>query len=393
MRRTATVNVAAAPVFLDYAIVSTRDGLDALATEWDALFARAGRGAQLFQTFAWCWHWCNHYLDGRQSLAVVTGRHKGRLVLVWPMVVTRVAGAVQLSAMGNPVSQYSDALVEPSACAVRQLKEAWRVLIARILPDLVWLPNVRDDATIAPIVRAFGGLVAQHRQAPYIDLGGSANSDALVRHQSASCRKKQRAAARRLAKAGPVAFVEPHDSVASATLAAGAIDMKRRQLAERGILSPTFADRRLRNFFADVAGASGNPAGTHALALACNGEPTAIDILVACDDHVATHVIAYDARFSKEEVGWQLLSHAIGKAHAEGYRTFDLMAPADPYKLRWADGTVDVIDWVVPLTRKGAVVGRLYTLRVRPLLKRLARALPAWLCRGVAGLYYRRAIS
>lgn len=391
--RAAAVNVAAAPVSLDYAIVSTREDLDALAAEWDALFARAGRGTQLFQTFGWCWHWCNHYLDDHHSLAVATARHKGRLALVWPMVVKRVAGAVQLSAMGDPVSQYSDALVEPSPYAGQQLKQAWHALVALVRPDLVWLPNVRSDAAIAPIVSSLGGLVALRRQAPYIDLGGNARLDSPMSHQSASCRKKQRAAARRLAKVGSVAFIEHNDSAASSKIATGAIDMKRQQLSERGLLSPTFADPRLRRFFADVAGSSRHRTGTRALALSCNGERVAIDILVAAKDHIATHVIAYDARFSKEEVGWQLLSHAIGKVRAEGFRTFDLMAPADPYKLRWADGIVDVIDWVVPVTKKGAVVARIRALIVRPLLKRLARALPRRLCSSVAGLYYRRAVS
>ena len=65
-----------------YEIVTARAGFDSLATEWNDLFARAGRGSQVFQSFNWNWHWCNHYLSSGRSLAIVTGRRAGRLVMV-----------------------------------------------------------------------------------------------------------------------------------------------------------------------------------------------------------------------------------------------------------------------------------------------------------------------
>ena len=380
---------------LDYAIIESRTGFDALAAEWDALFQRAGRGTQLFQSHGWCWHWCNHYLrsaNGRTSLAIVTGRQKGRLALVWPMVATRRLGVVQLTSMGDPVSQYSDALVEPSTHVLHQLEEAWQHLLDAVKPDLVWLAHVRADAAIAPIMPRLGCLVAQREKAPFVDLASASDIEALLRRQSVQLRKKHRAAVRRLAKAGPVTFADLADGGTEAgELAAAAIDMKRGQLSERGILSPTFTDARLRRFFTDAAHGRGHQTGARVLALDSNGERAAADILVACKDCIATHVIAYDPRFAKDSVGWQLLYHAIGKAYAEGYRTFDLMAPADDYKLRWADGCVDVIDWVLPVTRKGAIFARLYPMLARPLLKRIARSMPQELRRRIARRCYSRA--
>ena len=44
-------------------VVSERASFDALEPEWNDLFRRAGRDAQLFQSFNWSWHWANHYLD------------------------------------------------------------------------------------------------------------------------------------------------------------------------------------------------------------------------------------------------------------------------------------------------------------------------------------------
>src|SRR5688572_20977277 len=44
-------------------LVTDPAAFETLEPEWDALFAEAGRPTQVFQTFAWNWHWCRHYLD------------------------------------------------------------------------------------------------------------------------------------------------------------------------------------------------------------------------------------------------------------------------------------------------------------------------------------------
>ena len=265
---------------LDYGIVSTRSGFDALATEWDALFDRAGEGTQLFQTFSWCWHWCNHYLADaaeKNSLAIVTGRRAGRLVLVWPLVTVRTAGMVQLSSMGQPVSQYSDALIEASADAQDQLREAWNFVVATAKPDLVWLSRVREDAAIAPLMRTLGAIATRHQEAPYIDLSRTRDLDAYMERYSARARKKARASARRIAELGCVDYIEREEGAPAAELAEVAIAMKSRQLCERGIISPPFADSRLGNFFADTALGRRHPAGVHIFALQCGGENTAVE--------------------------------------------------------------------------------------------------------------------
>src|SRR5437763_14248091 len=93
-------------------VIRERAGFDALEPEWNDLFRRAGTSAQLFQTFNWNWHWANHYVPATRgarsglSLAVVTVRRDGRLVMLWPLVLERVAGLEVLKWMGEPLTQY-----------------------------------------------------------------------------------------------------------------------------------------------------------------------------------------------------------------------------------------------------------------------------------------------
>ncbi len=88
--------------------------------------------------------------------------------------------------------------------------------------------------------------------------------------------------------------------------------------------------------------------------------------------------------------GLLLTTESIKWAIERGYRTLDLLAPADEYKLRCAEGAVDGVDWAVPFSVRGAAFVRLYLGLLRPALKRQLAAEPARLQRFLARLYYRR---
>src|SRR5690242_2112385 len=90
----------------DLALIDTRAGFDGLESEWNALFERAGRGTQMFQTFNWLWHWCNHFAGEASGvrISIVTARRNGRLALVWPLISERAGLITKLTWMGEPVS-------------------------------------------------------------------------------------------------------------------------------------------------------------------------------------------------------------------------------------------------------------------------------------------------
>src|SRR5262249_29689814 len=90
----------------EFAVIADRARFDALEEEWNALFERAGRPHQLFQTYGWLHHWANHYLDDQTRLSIVVARQDGRLVMIWPLIAIRAVGLTRLCWMGEPVSQY-----------------------------------------------------------------------------------------------------------------------------------------------------------------------------------------------------------------------------------------------------------------------------------------------
>jgi len=376
-----------------YEIVTTRAGFDALGDEWNALFERAGNGAQLFQTFNWLWHWCNTFLpqDGASgpSLAILTGRRGERLITVWPMVIERHGGLNQLAWMGTPVSQYGDILIDDVPDAPAVLREGWKHLVETLRPDVVWLTRVRADAAVAPLLADVGARVTQRLAAPYLDLASAPDFDTYMQRHSPRARKKHRAAARKLTALGEVEFVCEGQTERSSDLASTAVERKNSQLLERGIVSPALADPRTQRFFAEAAGPSDHPSGVVVYAIEINGERAAIDVLVTAKDRIATHVFAYDPKYAKDRVGAHLLELTIARTFEEGYRALDMLAPADDYKLRWADGVVEVIDWSVPVSRLGSAYTRGYLETLRPLLKVVRDAMPPAMAKALAAAYAR----
>lgn len=352
-----------------FGLTTTRPAFDALAAEWNELFQRCGRGTQLFQAFNWNWHWCNHYLAANETLAVLTCRQGGRLVMVWPLVGTRVAGLQQLSWMGEPVSQYGDVLIDAAAGnPASLLREAWTHLLATARPDIVWLPKVRSDAAIAPLIAELAPLCAQQRQSAFA---------ARAAAPAAPSAKQRRTQARRCSKLGaPLRFFVLEGGDAARELAARTLAWKRAQLKARGVIAPAIADPAFDAFFADVAAGGDMPAGCRVVGLDCGSTTAAAGIFLAAKDHIVGHVAAFDARFEKASVGMMLLERTREAAFAQGFETFDLLAPADSYKLRLCESVLAVSDWAVPVSRRGALYAGLYLTRMRPAMKALLTALP-----------------
>ena len=163
--------------------------------------------------------------------------------------------------------------------------------------------------------------------------------------------------------------------------------MKREWLNERGIVSPALADPRFASFFADVAQGSSHPTGCEVHALTSDNEAAAIEITLRCLDRIVMHVIVFNLKYEKAGAGVLLLEESIAQAFGTDARTYDLLSPADGYKLAWADAAMGVTDWVLPLSAKGWVYARLYFGLARPALKAALGAMPASLRRLVADCY------
>jgi CelD/BcsL family acetyltransferase involved in cellulose biosynthesis len=391
-----TDSVAACATTLTFELITDQAAFCALEADWNALFERAGRSTQVFQTFSWNWHWCRHFVWTQhpapsagqtakpataQAIKIITARHNGRLVMVWPLAMERLGAVRQLVWMGEPVSQYGDILADTSEIGQADIGNAWIYAMTALRPDVVRLRRVRADAIIAPHLAHIASLETVVSEAPHLDLTSAVDFSAYEQRYSAKARKNRRRLARRLEEQGVVKYAQLSQTPEAGYAAQQAVELKQSWLRERGLLSPALADPRFATFMADVASAVERTAGVKVSVLTLNDAPVGIQIGVIAKNRLSLHVIVYDLAHEKSGVGVLHLEHTIAEAYDQGLVAIDLLAPKAEYKMDWADGTVAVIDHAVPVSAIGKLYARVYLGFVRERAKSLIQRLPARLSR------------
>jgi CelD/BcsL family acetyltransferase involved in cellulose biosynthesis len=368
-----------------FALIADRAQFAALEQEWNALFARAGRPQQLFQAYDWLRHWADHYLDDKTRLSIVVARHSGRLVMIWPLAAIRCAGLTRLCWMGEPVSQYGDVLVEDGPARFNLLSQGW-AYVKSLGADVIHLRKTREDAVVFPLLRQAGALSIAVAAAPYLDLASAADYESYQRRYPAKRRARRRRLVQRLEERGTVAFERHACGPPAADLVVHALRLKEKWLIERGVVAPVLQDTRFGRFLREVAGDEGTPA-IGISAVRCNGAPAAVEVSLECKGHRVAYLISYDVELAQYGVGVIVAEDSIRTAHGRGLVRFDLLTPADAYKLEWSDASVEVHDWAVPLSTVGRFYARVWLRIIKEWMKSSVKTWPAWLRRGLAALY------
>lgn len=361
-------------------LVDDLEAFLALREEWDALFERAALPHQVFQSHVVLRHWAAHYLDAQTRLSIVTLRRDGRLVMVWPLVRQRRFGMVTLRFMGIPIAQFGDVLVEGAGDEALLLEMGWRAVRA-LRADIFEARKLRADSVLARSGLLAGAAATEQIEAPFACLARRVGQDGPSQAYPARERSNHRRRLRRLAERGPLTFDLVAPGAEAAQLAGEAVTMKQAALRRHGIIAPAISDPRFQCFFRDAAGDAAGGSPLRIALIRCAGQPIGIDLSLDCKGTSFGHVIASHPDHGRGGVGSILIQHSFAGAKARGNTVFDLLGPADPYKLEHADGTTRVADLALPLSLKGRIACGLGLQRLRPALKTAVKRLPAPLTR------------
>lgn len=361
---------------------TSRDELEALAVEWNDLFERSATGTQVFLTHDWMSHWARIYLPGIEArgggLAILTARRGGRLVAVWPMVKSRGPAGRILEIAGQPLSQYSDVIIDADTDTARVdlLRACWNALVKQHRPDLVVLDRVRSDSVLQLLIPALGAQRFGNAQAPCLTLAAGNDGASFETRQKSKAVRNRRRLRRRLEQGGTVAHTVRSNSAEAASEGLAALALKRDWLARCGMNSRAFADDRIERFFATVLGEPDRSAGAVVFKLAQGGRPVAYAIGFACKTRLSLHVIVHDEAFDDCGAGLLNLESCLRYAEDQGFHTFDLLPPLAGYKMQFATSAEPIEDHAIALTMRGRVVARLWYGLLRQQAKAFATKLP-----------------
>lgn len=358
---------------IDTATVGVLRGVAAfqsLKGEWDALFARVGLPHQLFQSHALLTHWAAAYPADAKGTVIVTARAQGRLVAAVPLVLTNTLGVRRLRIMGAPIAQFDDALVDRD-CGQAVRLAIWQTIM-RFGADLFETRRVRADSALGSLLPD-GGVVTEMSEAPFACLSTRVEGHEPGQAYSSKERSNVRRRQRRLAEMGTLAMTSTPAGDEAALLAARAIDIKRRALKAAGVFSPAVRGSGFEAFFRRAA--ADRASGLLVTAVELDGRPVAVDLSFLCKTTAFGHVLATEPDMIQSGAGNVLVHHVLATAKAAGARTFDLLAPADAYKMQHADGTTPVKSTIYPFSLRGRMFVKAWHGMAFPAARHLMRTL------------------
>jgi CelD/BcsL family acetyltransferase involved in cellulose biosynthesis len=322
-----------------------------------------------FQSLAWCEAWlratsaCQCPVD----LRLVTVWVDSCLGLLWPLAVSRSAGCRVLHALGEPAAQYCDAIVDQSLDRNCLVLAAWDLIKSFEDVDLVELRHVRDDSNLSvlPTSVTRQGFESNLNASPYLMLGAG---DAL---RSSRTRNALRRHERKLAEHGALHFEVVKDVGAKIQTLSDGLEFKRQWIEQRKLWSKGYA-HPASQYFNKVLAALDQAI---VMRLTVGGVTAAMEMGFVDHGHYLSLMQSYDPRLGSHSPGRLLFWRFLECASDLGIKCIDFLAPSAPHKQEWANGEVPVRDFTIPLTFRGAFLGRARQSFRAP-LKRLYAALP-----------------
>jgi CelD/BcsL family acetyltransferase involved in cellulose biosynthesis len=133
-------------------IISDSRDLVALQPEWDALWSSVrSPGYQQSYTFA---RICLQEIhnDQRSPLRCIVVRQSGKVVLIWPLLIRRVAMVKILSPLWSTGAEYTEPLVQDGPGGLDLVSSAWLSARSKIAADIISMPQLKVGSYLHTVV-------------------------------------------------------------------------------------------------------------------------------------------------------------------------------------------------------------------------------------------------
>ena len=136
-------------------IISDYRDLVTLQPEWDALWSSVSSpGYQQSSTFALvCLQEIHNYR--RSALRCIVVRQSGKVVLIWPLLLRRVAGVRILSPLWSMGAEYTEPLIGDAPDVPEPMElvsSAWRTARSRIAADILSMPQLKVGSCLHTVL-------------------------------------------------------------------------------------------------------------------------------------------------------------------------------------------------------------------------------------------------
>jgi CelD/BcsL family acetyltransferase involved in cellulose biosynthesis len=303
-----------------------------LRTEWEALWRR-DPAATPFQWPAWLLAWWRFF--GTPDPFVLTARDGGELVAILPLYLLRESGCCKLLPIGVGLSDYIDALGDPTA---RVTGDLFMAAIAETPGwDQCWLPDLAPEGLLAQAA-AVPGLTDRFvpaAQCPVLALPGelAGLGEAIPRTRLHLLHR----ARRRAAAMDSLRF----ETITEERLDAAMDDLFRlheERWQSRGACG-LCGDPPVQGFHRAAAGVLLAAGMLRLHRMSIDGAVLAVCYGFAGKGSAYAYLSGFDPSHSQLSPGMLIIGYAVEQACIEGAARFDFLRGTEAYKYGW--GAVD----------------------------------------------------
>jgi len=361
-------------------VATSLSEMERLEMEWRRFEREHGNDVHAFQSVDWCLAWGRTFLGKDDGITpfVITVRRAGRLVLLWPLMRCGMGPLRALSWFSDPFSQYGDVLTAlDGAPLMAALERAWQVVrdLARV--DIVRLRHVRDDARIAPFLKASFKRAAWRDGAPWMDLTLYPSVDAYEKRYS----KEQRRRRKRIRKSLEKRFGEKLEfEFVPAGEEIGEdierlVEEKRAWLTGKGLMSRPLANPRLVEFLSRLP-AEGEGLRMVITRMRAGEHRISWELGFRYKGRHYGYITAHERTLTRSSPTRLHMDLSQKQALSDGMRVFDLLVPVADHKKTWSSAVEPVREYFMPMTTAGRILGETYLRHLRPLLRKAVERLP-----------------
>jgi CelD/BcsL family acetyltransferase involved in cellulose biosynthesis len=323
------MNPAAARLSVKF--IQDRAAFESLEAAWSALDAQPG--VHPFQQFGWMSAWVRSIgAAGGWRLNIATLWQNDSLSAVLPLCIRRYKGVRILEWIGARISDYCDALVDPSLDNTAACLTLWQAVARRGGFDVARLSHVRGDARIAAALETLNPWTETREDAGGVPIAWP-SGDQWLAAQNSGMRDRVKYNSRRMAKAGfEVRVCEPPES--PARIIDILVAQKRPWLAARGLSS--MIDEPAGVEFLQTAVAHCASRGELHLSTVRNQERiAACDLAFVRNGIIYSYIASFDSEFAKYSFGRVLTDRLLMWACDQGMQRLDLLLGAYDYKIEY----------------------------------------------------------
>jgi CelD/BcsL family acetyltransferase involved in cellulose biosynthesis len=330
----------AAPGFRRDEIVSTLARFEAIGPAWDALWRRTG--LPVFQSHEWIRAW---WRDGAGAQAhrplIALAWHGEILIAALPVAVSRRRGLRFLEWAARDISDYCDALIDPSADQT-VLPGLWRSVSRQGGFDIAMLARLKPDAVAFRLAGPGNGAIRLHpdrrvETSSRVESGGRSGA-AWFGAFPKKIRQNYRRGTYVLSADADMRFrLIPADAPVGPVLERLG-EFKRLWLARNNLVAPLFdAGAPLLPALADILGETGQ---LRLFVLERDAEIIAVSLNFVQDDALMAFLTSYDPTFERGSPGMILMMDYIRWAFDNGLPVVDFLTGYEGFKARFATSQI-----------------------------------------------------